>query len=146
MAKIKNQILLNTAKALRELDPIRDKDGKLQREFKFTGLVRLAMARLLKRLTIECETIEQTRQQLMKDHKLEAVQEPGQEWARLVGKQEDISKYQDEWKRVTEAEIEFQVHYFSETDFNVDKNEIPNGTLSELLWLIKGEEEKDKPK
>jgi hypothetical protein len=146
MSKVKNQVLLSTAKALRELDPIRDKDGKLQREYKFTGLVRLAMARLLKRLNMECESIESTRQQLVKDHKLETVQEPGQEWARLKGNAEDLNKYQEEWRRITEAEIEFPIHYFNESDFNLEKNEIPNGTLAELLWLIKGEDEKDKPK
>jgi recombinational DNA repair ATPase RecF len=126
--RVKNKNIQSTVQALNALD------GNKDRMFKFSATTTYQLAKMLRRLKEEAETIEAARVNLLKKHGLYQRGQAGE------ADQAALAAFSDDYNQLIEAESDVTVTSFKLGEFNLETNQIPVSVLAAIDWLIIDEE------
>ena len=126
--KLKNTVIHVLVQVLNQLDPAIGRSP-----YKLNGKVRFAMAKNLRKLQVELDTLETVRQKLIEEYGLTPTKQPDGS-SRLDG--EKFAEYEQAFNDVLDAETEVDLHQITEADLDLDANQIPFTLLSPLIGTL----------
>lgn len=126
--KLKPTQIHQIVQTLNQIDPPTGKSA-----YTLSGKTRFAIAKNLRRLQAELDTLEEVRQKLIADYKLERVPQPDGS-VRIDGP--GFTDYQNAFQQALETETEVALHQISEADLDLDNNQIPSTLLAPLIDTV----------